>query len=215
MTQEVLGAAVLVHLAGLLHVFGYLSKDKLVLRSLMLAGTVGYLLYYYFQPQPLWDAMFWSSLFIAANVFTMVRLVLDRRHLGLDEHERRLAAAFSSLTPGQFRRLMRAGKWMTAAGPTSITREGEAVEALFFVLDGSVTIHKGERSFPVEPGLFIGEIAWPLDTPASASVELGDGSRYVMWDATALRLLVSRSPDLRIGFESLLGQDLAAKVRNA
>lgn len=215
MAEDVFGAAVLVHLAGLLHVCGYLSKDQLILRGLILAGTVGYAFYYYLQPQPLWGAMFWSFLFIAANVFTMARLVLDGRQFSLDQRERRLAAAFATLSPGQFRRLMRVGKWMSAAGPTRITREGEPVEALFFVSDGAVTIHKGDRSFSVQPGLFIGEIAWLMNTPASATVELADGSRYMMWDAKTLRAVVARSPELKIAFESLLGQDLAAKLRNA
>jgi CRP-like cAMP-binding protein len=90
--------------------------------------------------------------------------------------------------------------------------ERKRPDALFFVLDGTIVISKGERRFTVGSGVFIGEIAWLLGTAATATVEVSPGARYVEWDAAHLRTLLTRSPDLRIAFESMLNRDLAGKL---
>jgi hypothetical protein len=211
--EHLFGAAVLVHIAGILSLGGYLSRDQLVLRFLLFCGGCLYIAYYFLSAAtPLWDAIFWSSLFLTANLYVMVGLFMDRRHRALSPDEQRLAAVFTSLSPGQFRRLLKAAKWNTAAEPTILTWEDRKPDSLFFVLDGTITIAKGERRFMVSPGVFIGEIAWLLGTPATATVEVPAGARYVEWDAANLRNLLTRNPTLRIAFEGMLNRDLAGKL---
>lgn len=77
---------------------------------------------------------------------------------------------------------------------------------------GTISIVKAERRFTVASGVFIGEIAWLLGTPATATVEVSPGARYVEWDSAHLRSLLTRSPDLRIAFEGMLNRDLAGKL---
>jgi CRP-like cAMP-binding protein len=149
---------------------------------------------------------------MSANFYVMARLYMDRRHRVLTPDEQRLVSVFSALTPGQFRRLMKVAKWVTACGGTKLTLEGKRPDALFFVLDGTITIVKAERRFTVASGVFIGEIAWLLGTAATATVEVSPGARYVEWDAAHLRSLLTRSPDLRIAFEGMLNRDLAGKL---
>jgi hypothetical protein len=208
-----LDAAILVHVAGLLQVAGYLSRKQIVLRLLLLAGTIFYISYYLFQgPTPQWHAIFWSSLFLAANLYVISVLYADGRRKALTEDEDRLAHALSTLTPGQFRRLMRAATWNTAAAPTVITQEGETPDSLYFVVDGEIEIRKAGRSFPVMPGTFIGEVAWLLKCPATATVELAAGTRYVAWSASDLQIVFDRNEPLRTAFEKLLNRDLARKI---
>ncbi len=203
----------LVHVAGVLQVFGYLSRRQLVLRQFLLAGTGFYIAYYLLAgPSPQWHAILWSTVFLVSNVFVIVLLYRDRRHGALTGDERKLAGVLHMLTPGQFRRLMRGAGWRTAAAETVLTVEGEQPQSLFFVVDGGIDIRKGERSFPVRPGLFIGEVAWLLDCPATATVALSEGARYVEWDVKALRVLFARQPDLKTAFETALNHDLARKV---
>jgi hypothetical protein len=211
--QHFFGAAALVHVAGLLQVSGYLSRDQLVLRGLLFAGSCFYVAYYVFGAEtPLWEAIGWTGVLMSANFYVMARLYMDRRHRVLTPDEQRLVSVFSALTPGQFRRLMKVAKWVTAGETAKLTLEGKRPDALFFVLDGTITITKGERRFTVASGVFIGEIAWLLGTAASATVEVSPGARYVEWDAAHLRSLLTRSPDLRIAFESMLNRDLAGKL---
>ncbi|MFW6077621.1 MAG: cyclic nucleotide-binding domain-containing protein [Hyphomicrobiales bacterium] len=213
MEQHLIGAAALVHIAGVLQVGGYLSRDQLVLRFFLLAGSCFYLAYYFVSAAtPLWEAILWSGVIIAANLYVMVALFMDRRHRALTPDEQRLISVFSSLSPGQFRRLMKAAKWITAVDRTTLTLEGKRPDSLFFVLDGDILISKAERRFTVASGVFIGEIAWLLGTPATATVEVSPGARYVEWDTAHLRSLLTRFPDLRIAFEGMLNRDLAGKL---
>lgn len=206
-------AALLVHLAGLLQVTGYLSKNQLVLRLLLLSGTVLYIAYYVFSgPSPQWHPIVWSSVFLVTNAAVILSLYRDRRHGALSEDEAHLSQALALLNPGHFRRLMRAAQWHTAATPTMLTIEGERPRSLFFVLRGEIAIAKAGRRFEVEPGIFIGEVAWLLQCPATATVELGTGSRYVEWDREHLATLFARERELKIAFEASLNRDLAAKI---
>ncbi len=206
-------AALLVHLAGLLQVTGYLSKNQLVLRLLLLSGTVLYIAYYLLAgPSPQWHPIVWSSVFFVTNAAVITSLYSDRRHGALSEDESHLSRALDLLNPGQFRRLMKAATWHTAAGPTTLTVEGERPRSLFFVLRGDIEIDKAGRRFAVEPGVFIGEVAWLLHCPATATVELATGSRYVEWDSEDLTALFARERELKIAFEASLNRDLAAKI---
>jgi CRP-like cAMP-binding protein len=96
-----------------------------------------------------------------------------------------------------------------------LTQENQPVECLYFILDGSATIEKAGRSTSVDAGVFIGEIAFLLTQPASATVTVASESRYVVWDAGALRRLLMRSPSLRIAFNAALNRDMATKVARA
>jgi CRP-like cAMP-binding protein len=213
MEQHLFGAAALVHVAGLLQVGGYLSRDQLVLRCLLFAGSSLYVAYYLLSAAtPLWEAILWSAVLMSANLYVMIGLYMDRRHRVLSPDEQRLMSVFSTLSPGHFRRLMKVGKWMTAGDHTKLTLEGKRPDSLFFVLDGTITIAKGERRFAVNPALFIGEIAWLLGTAATATVGVSAGARYVEWDAEHLRTMLDRTPDLRVAFEGMLNRDLADKL---
>ena len=107
---------------------------------------------------------------------------------------------------------MQAGTWVLAAQRTQITTQDEVPHELYFVLDGNITIDKSGRKFVVKPGVFIGEVSWLLDTPASASVLVESNAKYVAWDALGLRKIFTRNPALRIAFEGLMNRDMAKKV---
>ena len=56
------------------------------------------------------------------------------------------------------------------------------------------------------------EVAFLLDTPASATVFLAPGTRYIAWSAEPLRKLIDRTPSLGLTMERLFNQELARKV---
>lgn len=210
---EYLSSTWLVHAASIVYVAAFLVRDQLILRSLVLLGTVLYIFYYYIVPEiPLWDAIIWSIILTGANLFIFIQMIMERRHFKLSSDEQRLYDSLEGLTPGQFRKLMQAGTWVLAAQRTQITTQDEVPHELYFVLDGNITIDKSGRKFVVKPGVFIGEVSWLLDTPASASVLVESNAKYVAWDALGLRKIFTRNPALRIAFEGLMNRDMAKKV---
>lgn len=203
----------LIHIAALLQVLGLLLRRQLLLRIFVLAGSLAYVAYFYAHAvEPMWAAVFWSSVLGSANVVGITRLVLERLHFRQSEEERQVLEALQVLKPGELRRLMRLAKWRQAEATTTLTQEGRPVRDLYFVLDGGIEIVKAGKSFQVRPGVFIGEVAFLLDTPATATVALAPGARYIAWPAAPLRKLIDHSPSLGLTMERLFNQELARKV---
>ena len=106
MYELILGTGILVHIAALLQVLGLLNRDQLLLRIFVLNGSIVYICFYYFHPaDPLWGAIFWSMVLSVANLYGIIRIVLERLQFNLSEDEQRFRNILGSLTPGESRAL--------------------------------------------------------------------------------------------------------------
>lgn len=203
----------LVHVAALFNVSGMFFRDQLLLRWLIMISTVLYIAYYFIVPAtPLWDAIAWCVVLIGVNGVVMVLIALDRKAFATSDPELRLFNSFRTFSPGEFRRLMKFARWHHADEPRTLTTEGNPPASLFFVLDGDIEVSKEGRSFPVPPGIFIGEIGFLLDRPASATVKLNPGAHYVEWSREQLTALLEKYPSLKTALGARLNIDLAQKV---
>jgi hypothetical protein len=189
-------------------------RDQVRLRLLVMTGNALYILYYYVYPAvPLWDAMFWSGTFLAANLGMVVVLLRDRRLHGLSDDTLRVFGAFGGMVPGDFRRLMGIAHLRSAHGPVTLTRLGVPPARLYYVIEGVLRIERRDRTIETATaGMFIAEIGFLLGTPASATVTLAPGGRYAAWDAEALRQLMVRRPAVRHALEQAFNRDLATKL---
>jgi len=216
MLDHVLVEENIVHVGAFLYLAGFLCRDQLLLRGFIVAGDIVYILYFYLAPaSPLWGGIFWSVVFTLANLAMIGRIVSDRSAYGMTEDDRRLHGLLDTLTPGEFRRLMRAGHWNRADAEVAITLEGQPLHRLAYVIDGTITVEKAGHAFTIAPPAFIGEVAFLIDRPASATVTLSAGARYVTWDMKRLRHVLLRSPALRIGLGAAFNRDMAEKVARA
>lgn len=205
-----------VHLAAGLYLVGFLFRDQIMLRALVIAGDIVFILYYLFAPaEPLWGGIVWSAIFIGVNVVMIVQIVADRTHRSMPDEHVRLYSMFDAMTPGEFRRMVRTARWETAKAETRLTEENKPLERLYFVLEGDIAIDKSGKRIAIAPGIFIGEVAFLLSRPASATVIVAPGTRYVVWDTVPLRRLLIRAPSLSIALSSALNRDMAAKVARA
>jgi CRP-like cAMP-binding protein len=201
----------IVHVAALLFLLGFLFRDQFIMRGLILLGDLLYILYFYFAPEePLWGGIFWSALFAIANVVMIWLIFFDEVQFSLRADERKLFDLLGDLTPGQFRKLLKAGRQEVAIAPLVITRENEPSNALYFVVDGQVTIGKGGHLMVSEAKTFIGEIAFLLSRPATATVTLETGCHYCVWDSKALHSVLNSNPALRTALSAI--NRLAEKV---
>jgi hypothetical protein len=205
-----------VHLGAALYLAGFLFRDQIVLRAFVSAGDFVYILYFYFAPAaPLWGAVFWSTILVLVNLWMIIKLLADRRDFAMTQEERRFFGLLDGLTPGEFRWLVNAGEWRSAGEATVVTRENETLGHLYYVLDGAIDIAKAGHNFSIRPETFIGEVAFLLKRPASATVTLAPGTRYIVWDFGALRRLMLRTPSLAVALATALNRDLAEKVARA
>ncbi|MFN8831832.1 MAG: hypothetical protein ACK50Q_07945 [Labrys sp. (in: a-proteobacteria)] len=216
MLDQLMHSENIVHIGAILYLAGFLFRDQLTLRGLIIAGDFVYILYFYFAPEtPLWGGIFWSVMFTIANIWMIGVIVAERMHFRLSPIERRLFDLLESLSPGQFRDLIRIGTSGIATAPVTITAERLPLDRLYFVLDGTVLIEKNGRQALTAPQTFIGEIAFLLARPATATVSLEPGASYFVWESAALRALLEAKPALNHALTSAMNKKLAQKVANA
>jgi hypothetical protein len=205
--------ALLVHGAALTYVIGFLVREQLVLRGLMQVGSILYIAYYYIHPEtPLWDAIAWTAVMFVANAWTIFRILKDRRVGTFDEEDLIVYSAIRHIAPGDFRRLMAKAQKAGASAPLTLTEEGGVPDTLWFIVSGEATLEKRGAQRRLSGPMFIGEIAYLLNQPASARVTLDAGGRYAAWSVADLRSLISRNPSIGAALDSAFNQDLAAKV---
>lgn len=203
----------LAHAAAGFYALGLLTRNQIILRVLILLGTGFYIAYYYLAPSvPLWEAIIWSCILGTANIYVLAGLTLDRTTFALSSWERSLYEKFPGLAPGEFRRLVKSGTWIEGNGVSHLTIEGAKQDHLFCTLDGLVTIKRQGEEFAVEGGCFIGEIAYLLNTPATATATAADGTWTMRWSFEDLRKLEERYPALRISVRDAFNVDMARKV---
>ena len=130
----------------------------------------------------------------------------------ISDQEEELYRLFYTLSPGEFRTLMKIGTWFHTEKEEQITTKGEVPERLFFILDGAVSVDRGQNSFNVGPGVFIGELAFLMKNPATADVCLTKSAKGVSWNVSELSRLLAARPQMRVAFDSLLNKDLASKL---
>ena len=211
-----LSVGTLVYLAFAFDFFGFLARDELWLRLLMLAASALYLIYYFVVvDEPLWDALITNGVLAAVNLAMIFIVIIERTTFSMSHETAKLFKSFPMLSPGQFRRLIRSGERLEADKLTRLTEEGVVPEHLYFVINGPVDIEKNEDLIQIPGGIFIGELAFLSRTPATASVFVDQGSHYLCWRHEDLDRLTRRSPAMNAAVVAQFNLDLAAKVSNS
>ena len=211
--EQFISPAVLIHLGAFLYIVGFLVRDELVLRLLVLGGTALYILSYFLFPEtPLWDAIVTSLILGAANLWVLFKIMMERTTFALSEEEKTLFSHFDTLNPGQFRRIAKRAVWHSATGGELLCQENEEASRLYFVVDGQVEIQKSDKSFFVDGGMFLGEIAFILDGGYTATVKATKGLRYAEWKNSDLNTLMGKDAALNNAIIALFNRDLASKL---
>jgi Cyclic nucleotide-binding domain len=206
----------LVHVAALFTLLCFLFRDQIKLRSFAVLGDLLLSVYYYVAfPEPLWNPMVWSIMNVIINAIMIALILRDGREGGMSDDELSLFRHLDTLTPGQFRKLAKAGDWHRANEAVTLTQEGETLDRLFYVLNGSVALRRGGKDFTIEPKQFIGELAFLRKRPATATVIVSGDAHYVTWTHDSLEKLFSRDAQLRTSMHLLMGRDVAEKMANS
>lgn len=208
----------LIYLGAGLLLIAYAIRDELRLRLLITVSTFVYIAYYWLLPAgPLWPPIVTSALMVLVNVWVIGEIALERTTFRMTDDEKALFDAFETLTPGQFRRLLKLAKWVIAEDPdgTLLTREAEPSGALFYIFEGVISVEKHGRRFRLPAGNFVGEVAYVLNRRTTTTTVAPRGVRYVEWDADALRRLSAQRPLLGNALNALLSRDLAKKLNSS
>ena len=208
-----LSAALLVYVAFAFDVSGFLARDELILRALMLLAMVFYILYYLFVAEgPLWEAIMTDSILMLVNIVMIVIIALERTTVSMNSDRVRLYEKFEMLSPGQFRKLYKFSHYAIAPNEVILSRQGEPVKRLTYIVDGTASLVKDGERFTMTAGQFVGEIGFLTGNVATGDVTLQAGSEYLSWDADKLHEIFAKQPALRTAMLAQFNLDLVAKV---
>jgi len=204
----------IVHIATLGYVLGFLFKNQLLLRLLVFISTIIYIVYYYYFPEtPLWGAIFGSCLIMLANLIGTIFLLYDRFPFSIDDDYIPIFKNLKGVAPGEFRRLMKIAKRQETTQETILTEELKAPTHLYYLLDGDANANKNGKGFTIPSGRFIGEISFILKgNKATATINLKKGSKYLSWKKEELEKLLLKEPNLQQAFEASIARDMANKL---
>jgi hypothetical protein len=206
-------AGIFVQLALLFYVLGLLARNELLLRGLLLLGTVFYILYYYFiSDTPLWDAIWASSVIGIANLTMIGVIIYEKSTIGMSRDMLELYKAFPTLHPGQFRKIMKVAERVEATQTIQICSRNVQLDHLFLVTSGDVLLQRGTKQVEIGPGNFIGELSFLLDRPASADVFAPVGTCFVQWRKRDLAKLMESSPRVSNAIRAPFNHDIALKL---
>ena len=202
------------HLANVLYVVSYLVTDILWLRALAVLGGLSSLTWTLTAPTPSLTFIGWTLVYNTINMVQIGRLWHERRPLRLSADEQALyAAAFRTLTPREFQRLMAAGTWQDAPAKEILIEEGARPGRMLVLASGRAVVKAHGRVVAVlQPGQFAGEMSFLTGAATTAAVEVVEAARFVSWATADLERFLAKHPPLRGALQIVLGRDLAAKL---
>ena len=202
------------HLANVLYVVSYLVTDILWLRALAVLGGLSSLTWTLTAPTPSLTFIGWTLVYNTINMVQIGRLWHERRPLRLSADEQALyAAAFRTLTPREFQRLMAAGTWQDAPAKEILIEEGARPGRMLVLASGRAVVKAHGRVVAVlQPGQFAGEMSFLTGAATTAAVEVVEPARFVSWATADLERFLAKHPPLRGALQIVLGLDLAAKL---
>jgi hypothetical protein len=163
----------------------------------------------------LYTGIGWDAVFIAINLFHLLRLSRERLrlHLAVDDRDL-LRTLFDGLDDAQIGMLLNSASWHKAAVGEQLTIEGASVPALMLIAAGQVSVDIGEQTVArMGPGSFIGEMAFLSGGNASATVTATHPTRVMKIEQARLKTLLVIDSQIAAVLHRLLGADLAQKLR--
>ena len=202
------------HIANVLYVVSYLVTDILWLRALAVLGGLSSLTWTLTTPTPNLTFIGWTLVYNTINVVQIARLWQERRPVRLAPEAQTLyAAAFRTLTPREFQRLLAVGRWQEAPAKEVLIEQGANPGRMLVLASGraAVKVH-GREVATLQLGQFAGEMSFFTGARTTASIEVVEPARFVSWATNDLDRFLGRHPELRAALQLVLGRDLAAKL---
>ena len=153
-----------------------------------------------------------------AIVIGLIVLLLARSHWSIPKDGLEIFKshpAFAHIPPGDFRAVFKEASRYRVSSDTQITIEGEHCDHFFYLVDGSASAQKLGQTFDLPGGIFIGEVAYLLDQPSSATITVKSGTEVLSWSIPDVRARARRKPRFGLALEAVITRDLARKVAAA
>lgn len=201
------------HLSYILLVASMMMRSMKWLRIIAIsAGVVSALYGYFFLLD--FVTVFWEVVFVSVNLIQLLILEFENRRAKFSEDEQKfIETVVPQVEKAHAKRLLKLAKHVEFDAGAVLTREGEPVERLLFLIRGAVRIDKeGAMVGVCGHDDFIGEIGFMLNTNATATSIVTNSVRCLSFDFETLHNLLDKHTDLRHALESSFNRNLVGKL---
>jgi CRP-like cAMP-binding protein len=188
-----------------------LIKDILWLRVvLIIAGTS---LISYGISTKNFIVVSWNCLFLSINIIQVIKLILERKPVKIDENIMHIyTAVFSDIRKKDFLYLWKSGK-INEKENILLCEHGKKQDSLLLIIDGNAMVKKNNRKVTtLKSGQFIAEIAFITGKEATADVIAKGRIKYISWTYTQIEQIKQINPHLSSKLQFIISKDLTTKL---
>ncbi|ODR99668.1 hypothetical protein AUC69_08595 [Methyloceanibacter superfactus] len=203
------------HVSYALIALSYWMTNMFWLRVVAVVGLALEIVYFLSTGGDLRAGIGWDLVFIAINLYQIYSLMKDRLSLRLPEADRDLLRrVLVGLDDSQIARLVVASDLRDIPEGTTLAEEGEVLGTLFFICSGRVQVSIAGRDVSqLEPGNFVGEVAFLTERPASATVVCRTPVRALAFERGKLNQFFKNETEVAGLIYQLIGRELAHKMK--
>jgi CRP-like cAMP-binding protein len=201
------------HAGYILLILSMIMTRMLWLRIIAIGAGILQAVYYgVFLNDPV--GTFWETMFTLTNVAQLAIIAYRNRTAHFTADERAFyETAVPELEAADARKLIAAGRWVTAEPGTVLTREGENAPVLAFIVSGEVDISvNGRKVGDCGPGTFVGEISVSSNLPASATATVRTPTRYLGFDRAFVAQTIDKQGEIGQALELAFRHGLRDKL---
>ncbi|KTE19078.1 cyclic nucleotide-binding protein [Sphingopyxis sp. H050] len=167
-----------------------------------------------------WSGPGYTLLILAillVNLGLITRLWLAKAKVSFNAEERELRDRhFERLSPANARALIDQGHWISAKRGEVLIRENEAAPCLFYLAQGTASIHRdGADVGALADGALIGEATVLDETHATGTVLLTSNSRLWFIPAAGLRAYLAAHPEVAGALHEGFARAMRGKLASA
>ncbi len=200
------------HISYMLLIVSMLMRRMHLLRVFALAAGTFSAVYYFSLGDMV--SLFWEVIFTLVNLVQLIILLVENRAGRYSSDEQMfIETVLRGLERMHIRKLMKHGEVREYGPGKIVATENEAIDGLYFVVDGQASVLHGDRTIGhVRSGDFIGEMSYLTGRKATASVVADTALRLIRFDRETLREHLLRHPEVRHALESGFNRNLVEKL---
>lgn len=205
------------HLSYIIFAFGTGFRNIIYLRTSLIIASVLQIFYTIYSLDDIFKTpIVWSVAIIVINLFQVAYILYYKRFMNLSHNEKDVFNMMGGrMDIMNFKKFMNAGNWVTYPENQKIIAENEAIEKLFYLVDGEVEVKiKDNQIATIKKGNFLGEMSFLSGELPSASVTSITPAKILTWDKGKLRMLMEKNDDFKHEIYSIFSNDLILKIIN-
>lgn len=203
------------HIFNLIYIIGFIVKNMIWLRIVMIIGAVFEILYFVMiGDEQLWVSLFWCTVWILVNSIQLYFLLKEKILLKFNEKELLIYnLSFSILEKINFRKLLDISESITFEKDKILIEDSYELDKLIFITSGIAKVEFQDNSSTfLTDGNFVGEMSFITKELTTAKVVAVTNVECLVWQRERLEKLFVKYKEIEEGLNSIFNHDLVKKL---